>query len=496
MGETENQRNPNHNHVIIIPPPFQGHINPSIQLALKLASKGFTITFVNTHFTHDQITKSRRKIISKEEDGDDIFGPARDSGRDIRYRTISDGFPLSFDRSLHREQFMEGRMHVYPAHVDELVGQLAGSDPRPDCLVSDTISTWGYGIAAKYGLVYVSFWTQPALVFSMYSHTHLLKINGHYGSIDNRKDTIDYIPGVEAIEPKDLSSFLHETDMSKAIHRVIPKAFADAKKADFIIFNAMEELEPELISTLKKTLPVYPVGPLFPRHFTNPSIQMNLWSESDCSKWLETKPSGSVLYASFGSYAHSSKRDIETIAKGLMLSGVYFIWVLRPDVVSSEVKDVLPDGFQENVGNRGIVVNWCKQNSVLSNCGVGGFLTHCGWNSILESLWAGKPMVCFPLLGDQTSNRKLVVDDWRVGINLCEEGRLVSGDDVAERVKFLMSGESSFEMRKNVELIRKKMENALSENGSSEVNFDKFVEDMKVRIEDTKVRRNYDRQLI
>ncbi|KAL3825889.1 hypothetical protein ACJIZ3_021918 [Penstemon smallii] len=470
-------------HFIIIPPPFQGHINPSIQLSLKLAAKGFIITFVNTHSTHNQITKSRKL--------DGIFAGARESGFDIRYATISDGFPLSFDRSLNREQFMEGRLHVFPAHVDELVGNLMGSDLPPTCLVVDTFSTWGSTIANKYGLVYISFWTQPALVLTLLYHLDLLKKNGHYGSnegCNENKDNIDYVPGVGAIKPSDLISFLQETDTTKIMHRVIDKAFTDVKKADYIICNTVDELEPEPISALNEKQPTYAIGPLFPSLFEQPIVEMNLWSESECSQWLDSKPRGSVLYASFGSYAHINRKRIREIANGLMLSEVNFIWVLRPDIVSSEVTDFLPDGFRENVRNRGLVLPWCKQNAVLSHSVVGGFLTHCGWNSILESIWCGVPMICFPLIADQTTNRKLVVDDWKIGINLCE-GELVCSNEVANKVKDFMSGATSRDLKKGVEEIREKLENALLSNGSSHTNFDKFIEDVKGKIEKHKITR-------
>ncbi|KAG8376586.1 hypothetical protein BUALT_Bualt09G0079000 [Buddleja alternifolia] len=179
MEKNQNQLKP---HIIIIAPPFQGHLNPSIQLTLNLASKSFTVTFVNTDWTHHQITKARKHL--KPENNDHLFSG---SGLDIRYRTISDGFPLSFDRSLNREQYMEGRIHVFPTYVDEFVGQLmgSGSDPPPTCLVADTFYTWGSTIARKYALVHVSFWTQPALVLTLYYHLDLLKKKGHYGA--NRK---------------------------------------------------------------------------------------------------------------------------------------------------------------------------------------------------------------------------------------------------------------------------------------------------------------------
>lgn len=168
-------------HIIIIPPPFQGHINPSIQLSLNLASKGFTITYINTHSAHDQIKKARVHIDPRVNSV--IFARAHDSGLDVGYTTIGDGFPLSFDLSSNREQFLEGRLHVFPSYVDEAVGELVRGDPPATCLIADTYSTWGSAVARKYGLVYVSFWTQPALVLTLYYHLDLLKKNGHYGCL-------------------------------------------------------------------------------------------------------------------------------------------------------------------------------------------------------------------------------------------------------------------------------------------------------------------------
>lgn len=163
-------------HAIVFPLSYQGHVSPSIHLAIKLASKGFTITFVNTQVIHDQITKSQSS------GGDDIFAKARKSGLDIRYKTVSD--PLTFDRLTNHDQYLEGNFHVFPAHVDELVGNLVRTDPSISCLIADTLSPWLTQIAKKYNLISVSFWTQPALVFSLDYHLELLKLKGHFASPD------------------------------------------------------------------------------------------------------------------------------------------------------------------------------------------------------------------------------------------------------------------------------------------------------------------------
>ncbi|KAE9455706.1 hypothetical protein C3L33_12393, partial [Rhododendron williamsianum] len=139
---------------------------------------------------------------------------------------------------------------------------------------------------------------------------------------DNRKDSIDYIPGVGSIKPTDLMSYLQDADIGTVVHRIIPKAFAEVKKADIIICNTVQELEPETISALHQKQPTYAIGPVFPTGFTKSPVATNLWPESDCTQWLDARPHGSVLYISFGSYAHTSKHDIVEIAQGLLLSGV------------------------------------------------------------------------------------------------------------------------------------------------------------------------------
>ncbi|KAL5546139.1 hypothetical protein UlMin_005826 [Ulmus minor] len=469
-------------HAILIPYPLQGHVIPAVHLATKLASNGFTITFINTVSIHHQIINSQPQNTSNN-DGD-IFAGVRKSGLDIRYMTINDGFPLGFDRSLNHDQFWEGFRHVFSAHVDDLVGKVVGSDPTLSCLISDTFFVWPSMIAKKYNLVNISFWTEPALVFNLYYHMDLLRQNGHFASLgNNREDPIHYIPGVEAIEPKDLTSYLQATDIFTPVHKIIYKAFEDVKRADFIIYNTVQELESKTISALQENQPTYAIGPIFPSGFTKSPVATSLWSESDCTQWLDAKSHGSVLYVSFGSYAHASKKDIEEIAYGLLLSKVNFIWVLLPDIVSSEETSVLSVGFEDEIktNGRGLIVPWCCQIGVLSHPSIGGFLTHCGWNSILESVWCGVPLLTFPLLTDQFTNRKLAVDDWKIGVNLGNRCS-ITRDEVANNISRLMCGKSSDELRKNIKEVRKKMENALARNGSSKKNLKQFINDVKFEI--------------
>ncbi|KAH6762323.1 UDP-Glycosyltransferase superfamily protein [Perilla frutescens var. hirtella] len=470
----------NRAHAVMVCFHLQGHIIPFVNLALKLASKGFTITFAHLDFVHQQISKSQYNATQT-----DIFAAARSSGLDIRYTTFSDGHPLDFDRSVSFDQWLEIFRDELPDKVDDLVGTILQSDsstaPSNYFLIADTLYTWPKKIAQKYGLVNVSFWTEPALVFSLYYHLELLRENGHV-PVNGRREIVNYLPGIESINTKDFMSYLHDTKLG-VLHDIMFGAFDDVKTADFILCNTVQDVEADTISALQQKHPFYAIGPLFPADSANNSIAKSLLPESSSADWLNSRPPGSVLYVSFGSLAKTDKKVILEIAGGLLLSGVNFIWVLRPGMVDSITGDggVLPEGFEDGTRERGMVVPWCSQNEVLRNPAIGGFLTHCGWNSILESIWSGVPMICYPLFTDQITNRKLVVDDWRVGINLCD-GESMSKEEVAEKIEVLMSGKRSQELRQEIQKVRTTFQNAISVGGSSDQNFDRFVLDVSQEI--------------
>ncbi|XP_073043506.1 UDP-glycosyltransferase 86A1-like [Primulina eburnea] len=475
MASSRKEKQP---HAIMISMHLQGHIIPYINLALKLASNGFAVTFAHLEFIHHHITTCDQD----QTKGIDIFSEARRSGLDINYATISDGFPVDFDRSNNLDQFLESYINDFPSRVDEFLGEIMRTHLSWDYeyfLVADTFSFWAPEIAEKYEMVSVSFWTEPAIVFSLYYHLQLLKENGHV-PVNGRQEEVDYVPGIRAINTKDFMSYLQESELT-LLHRAIFGAFDDVKRLDFILCNTVEELEAEAVSVLQKKQPFYAIGPLFPLDLLKVLVPRSLLPELDCTEWLNTKAPGSVLYVSFGSLATTEKNVILEIAGGILLSGVNFIWVLRPGIVGSDEDGMLPDGFQDRVKDQGVIVPWCKQWQVLSNPGIGGFLTHCGWNSVLESIWFGVPMICYPLFTDQITNRKLVVDDWKVGLNLCN-GKNITREEVVEKIGTLMDEEKSFKLRQEIKKLRNTLQNASSEDGSSERNFARFVKDLRYKV--------------
>ncbi|KAG8376592.1 hypothetical protein BUALT_Bualt09G0079600 [Buddleja alternifolia] len=462
---------------IMISVPFQGHINPFVNLALKLASKGCAITFVHLQHIHQKLSKAHNS--------DDLFSEARGSGLDIRYTTISDGLPLEFDRDLHAEEYWVHLFREFPAIVDDFVGTAIEADPYlVPFLVADTVYAWPAAVAEKYKLVNVSLWTEPALVFSLVYHEHLLKERGHIPCKDDQVQEINYVPGVESISTNDLMSYLSETD--DILLETLSAAFKGVKKADFILHNIVHELESKTLSALNKYQLNYAIGPInFYKNLAANTISKSLVSESECAPWLASKPPGSVLYVSFGSIAQTSKHVIEEIAYGLLLSEVKFIWVVRAGIVSfDDDTNVLPEGFEDMIKDKGLIIPWCNQITVLSDPAVGGFLTHCGWNSTIESMWCGVPMICYPITYDQPTNRKLVVDNWKIGISLCD-GKSVNRKEVAENIKSCMSGTCSKSLRQEAKKVKDILQNALEVDGSSDRNFDQFFNDLKAKINDT-----------
>lgn len=272
-------------------------------------------------------------------------------------------------------------------------------------------------------------------------------------------------------------SYLQDKDVSTNMHKLIFQAYQDVRSADYVLCNTVQELESDTILALQARMPFYAVGPIFPPDSPENVMPTSLWAESNCSEFLRPKPNGSVLYVSFGSLASFTKQDVMEIAYGLIESNVDFVWVLRPRTVLNEDDRLLPVGFEQVIRGRGIVVPWTNQIAVLSHPAIGGFLTHCGWNSVLESIWYRIPMLCFPVFTDQFTNRKLVVDDWKVGINFSYEVCL-RRMEIAAQVKRFMSTGTRDELRANIDVVRKILGNALEADGSSSRNIDLFVKQL------------------
>lgn len=271
--------------------------------------------------------------------------------------------------------------------------------------------------------------------------------------------------------------------MFQVLGRAILGQFKKLSKSLYVLMDTFQELEPEIIEHMSQVCIVKPVGPLF----KNPkapktSIGGDLMKADDCFEWLDSKPPTSVVYISFGSIVHLKQEQVDEIAHGLLSSGVSFLWAMKPPgkAFGSE-KHVLPDGFLEKVGDKGKVVQWSPQEQVLAHPSVACFLTHCGWNSSVEALTSGVPLVTFPQWGDQVTNSKFLVDVFGVGLRLCRgraENRLITRDEVEKCLLEATVGEKANELKQNALKWKKAAEETVAEGGSSDRSLEDFIDEI------------------
>jgi UDP:flavonoid glycosyltransferase YjiC (YdhE family) len=254
-----------------------------------------------------------------------------------------------------------------------------------------------------------------------------------------------------------------------------------ASEGSAVIFHTFDALEQEVLNALYSMFPrVYAIGPLqlllnqMQEDDLN-SIGSNLWKEEvQCVQWLDSQKSNSVVYVNFGSVAVATKQQLIEFGMGLAKSGHPFLWIIRPDMIAGDCA-ILPPEFTEETKDRGFICSWCPQEEVLNHPSVGGFLTHCGWTSIIESISSGVPMLCWPFAGDQQTNCRYTCTEWGIGMEIDSN---VKRDNVEKLVRELMEGERGKKMKEKSTEWKKLAEEASGPRGSSTMNLDMLVKEV------------------
>lgn len=233
-----------------------------------------------------------------------------------------------------------------------------------------------------------------------------------------------------------------------------------------------------------KLWPVHAIGPTLPSLYLDNRVQhdhdygFNIFNPETniCLKWLDSKAKGSVVYVSFGSAASLTTTQYAEVAKALItLTSKHFLWAVKP---SEENK--LPTNFKD-IGSLGIVVQWCPQLQVLAHEAVGCFVSHCGWNSTLEAICLGVPVVAMPQILDQVTNAHYVERVWKAGIRVeSDEKGVCTSEEIRGCVDTIMDGERGGEIRRNVCRWRALAKEAMEEGGSSNVCIDEFVAKLSI----------------
>ncbi|XP_030533027.1 anthocyanidin 5,3-O-glucosyltransferase-like [Rhodamnia argentea] len=370
---------------------------------------------------------------------------------------------------------------------------LSASNPsqKPKALVVDFFYGAGAKVAAALHLpayFYFPSGANPLAAFLYFPTLHKLTNT----SLKDQDSSVD-IPGVPPIPAKHMPSRM--LDRSSRIYGHFLETSVRLAESAGLISNTFEALEPRAVKAILeglclpdgRTPPVYCIGPLVA---ANDHI-----SQRDCLSWLDSQPSGSVLFMTFGSMGVFSSKQLREIAHALERTGVRFLWVVRRPPPHDEIwgnlaikpeddpgmDAILPSGFMDRTKDRGLVLkSWAPQVAVLSHGSVGGFVSHCGWNSVMEAVCAGVPMIVWPLYAEQKLIRAYVAGEMKLVLSVAEtEDGFVTADELAGRITELMCPEEGRAVRERVAETRNAAREALSEGGSSRVAMAKLVDSFR-----------------
>ncbi|XP_019162470.1 PREDICTED: zeatin O-glucosyltransferase-like [Ipomoea nil] len=261
------------------------------------------------------------------------------------------------------------------------------------------------------------------------------------------------------------------------------RPFWDASSGDLL--NSCREIEAlfiDLIGKESKTGFQWAIGPLNPVSLTD-SINTNRHKSLE---WLDRQEKDSVLFVSFGSTTSLSNEQITELGAGLEESGQKFIWVVRDgdrgdvfDDGEAARRAEVPEGYEERVRGRGVVVReWAPQLEILGHPSVGGFMSHCGWNSCMESISMGVPIAAWPMHSDQPRNATLITEVLKMGISLVDWARRnerVGRREIGEGVKKLIASAEGEEMRRRAAELSQSLKEPIAVGGGGRNELESFV---------------------
>ncbi|VVA89659.1 unnamed protein product [Arabis nemorensis] len=449
-------------HIAIIPSPGVGHIIPLGEFAKRLVDHhSFTVTFIIADESSPS-TAQRSVLNSLPSSISYVFLPPVDLSDLPSTVGIETRISLTVTRS------------VPP--LRELFRSLSTEKRLPAVLLVDLFGTDAFDVAVEFHVSPYVYYTSNANVLSLLLHLPELDetVSCEYRDLTESVK----LPGCVPITGKDFADpFQDRNDDAYKWLLHHAKRFKEAKG---ILLNSFIDLEPNAIMALQEPAldkpPVYPIGPLV----NTGSSHANQTDESECLNWLDRQPHGSVLYVSFGSGGTLTCEQFNELASGLAESGKRFIWVIRsPSGVPNssyfnphsptDPLTFLPPGFLDRTKEKGLVVpSWAPQAQILAHPSTGGFLTHCGWNSTLESIVNGVPLIAWPLYAEQKMNALLLVEGVRAAIRAqTDEEGIVRKEEVVRVVKGLMEGEEGKAIRNKMKELKEAVVRVLGVDGFS-----------------------------
>ncbi|CAH9125775.1 unnamed protein product [Cuscuta epithymum] len=470
-------------HVFFLPGMAHGHMIPALDMAKLFASRGVTATIITTPLNEPVFSSAVRKYTQL--------------GLQIKIRLVEfPGVQLGLPENCqHVDQIPSGdaiptffkACSLLQQPLEQLLEEL-----RPDCLVADVFFPWATAAAAKFGI--------PRLVFHgtncvSLCASHSLATHKPYENVssDSEPFTIPNLPHNLKLTRLQVPEHERGGGDEYPLKDFMKQISYSDETSYGVIINSFHDLEPGYAEHYRKVLgrKLWMVGPfsLLNRDIEDKSLRgcKSSIGEKECLKWLDSKKPNSVVYVCFGSMANFAASQLTEMAMGIEISGQDFIWVIRNKKEEDNGKEQwMPAGFEQRTECRGLIIRgWAPQMLILDHRAVGAFVTHCGWNSTLEGICAGVPMVTWPVFAEQFINEKLVTDVLRTGVGVGSkewkpaESDGVKKEDIADAIGRVMVGGDSREMRNRAAALKDRAHKAMEEGGSSYSDMTCLLDELK-----------------
>jgi len=483
-------------HILFFPYIAPGHLIPVAAMAALFASRGgvkctILTTPVNATVIRSAVDKANNSFRGTSALAIHISTiPFPDVGLPPGVESV---VGISSESDLHK--LLEGVQRLREP-LDRFLAD--HRHPRPDAVVVDSFYLWAADVAAEHGIPRLSF--LGSSLFARACNESLLRHNPFALAPDD-PDAVVSLPelphrvAMRRRQVMDPRKDQLEWEYNQLVHAADRRSYGE-------VFNSFAELEPDYVEHYRTTLGrrVWLVGPVAHANafaFAGEDEDEDMAPGADrCLRWLDEKPRGSVVYLAFGTLAHFSAAELREVARGLQLSGKNFLWVMKGGGADTaeDASEWMPEGFAElliDVGARGLIFRgWAPQRLILEHSAVGGFVTHCGWNSVLEAVSAGVPLVTWPRYADQFYNEKLVVELLKVGVGVgstdyaskLETRRVIGGEVIAEAIGRVMGdGEDAEAIREKAQELGGKARRAVAKGGSSYDDVGRLVDELMAR---------------
>ncbi|CAM0882835.1 unnamed protein product [Alopecurus aequalis] len=450
--------------VVMYPAPGAGHLIPAMEFGRQLVAHGLSVTIVLRGRPAENATAAAPSV----------FGAASTSPF-LSFRYIPEApLPPGVPEGDHVAKPFELTRASNPGLRDFL------HVASPAALLLDFFCYSAADVGAEVGIPTYFFFLSCTAGLAVLLHMPVIHTQKAVSIGDLGGEPV-HVPGVPPIPANDFpAAFLDRTSLSYQHFLALSEKLCESRG---VIVNSCRSLEPRatdaVVSGLctpptRTTPPIFWVGPLVK------SEEVVDKRGKECLAWLEKQPKASVMFLCFGSMGRFSAEQIKEMAAGLEMSGQRFLWVLRspPGGDEQELDALLPNSFLDRSKDRGLVVmSWAPQREVLAHSSVGGFVTHCGWNSVLEAVMSGVPMLAWPLYAEQRMNRVFLVEELQLAVAVeGGENGVVTAEEIEGKVSWLMDSDGGRELRERTLAAMRKAREALSDDGDSRLGLLQLVQ--------------------